>query len=507
LEKVALFEIGTTNIRLTLSQVMNSELFFVYKEFSEPVHINEHIENDGLIKSTKIKECISLLQMYKKICESEGITRFICVVSESLSEAKNYSSFLDESANACGLQFKNLTNEEEVNAVYTSVVNTVDVPKGVIVNISSHSTRIINYNRRVILDSATIALGSVSLFGATTDATSAIELFTKELNKRAGFLRNIDPESVMVGVSDTFVSFGRIARKMSKYPVDIDHNYVTDGDQFTKVFEFIKTLDPEKKQKLRGISSNSAQTILAGMCIIEAILNFSKMKNIVVSCAYRNLGLMFNLAVPYTQERPVSDVLGYSLEATSAIAGLVKKECEQMYSTALTLFKQLKVLHKLPRSYAKVLRIASYLYSIGKKSNPLAFERVNYSMILNANITGASHKDIVLAAFSASCKKWEDFNLAEWLRYKDITTQEDLDAVRKLSIIIAMAESLNVRNCDAVKDISCDILGDSVILKLIADENTKTSKIDVKALSMEIFYAKKYCAEFLKAFKKNLEIL
>jgi len=437
--------------------------------------------------------------MYKKICESHGIKNYSAVAADNLREAKNYKSFLDEAASVTGMDFRLLTPEEEVNAKYTSVINTLDVPKGIILDISSYSTRIIHYNRRVILDSATVPFGSVSLFtSAENQPIIAVDLFKKELASRAPFLKNIDPETIVVGVSDTFASFGRIARKMKKYPVNIDHNFATDAETFEQVYDFIKSLDIEKKQKLKGVSNQSAQTILCGMCIIDAVLKHSGLHNLVVGCSYRNTGLMFNIAVPYTQERPVTDVLGYSIDAIAANNGLCKERNERHYQLALLLFKQLKVLHKLPRGYAKVLRIASHLYNLGKPK---------YHVILASDIKGASHKEIVLAAFAASIKKWEDFNLAEWIKYKDMVTDEDLDAVRKISIIVAMAEALNIRNSGIIKDISCDILGDSVILKMITEIDQRAPKIDVKAADIEIFQTQKYAAEFSKAFKKTLEML
>lgn len=508
MEKIALFELSTTAIRLTLGAMVENEYFYVYKEYSEFVQINEHIEADGLIKTAKIKECIALLQIYKKICEAEGVTRMHCVVAATLAEAKNYSSFLDEANNTCGLEFKMLTDAEEISSVYTGVINTLDVPKGVIVNISSHATRIIHYNRRVVLDSLVLPYGSTSMFSGGYTCEAAIERLKTELAKKGSFLSALDPETALVGVSNVFVSFGRLSRKMRKIPVDIDHNFQADAENFRQVFDFIKGLDATKRQKLRGISSQSAEAIFAGMCIMEAILQFSKLNNIIVGCSYRNIGLMFNYAMPFTVERPVSDVLGYSLEAIAASSRQDKKECETRYNLALLLFRQLKVLHKLPRGYLKVLRIASYLYHIGKRINNFGYERINYHAILNCNINGASHKEIILAAFVAAQKKWEDFNIAEWSRYGEkFLTEDDCDAVRKLSIIVAMSEALNIRNCNAIKDISCDILGDSVILKLIADESAKVTKTDVNALHMEIFYAKKYSTEFSRAFRKNMEIL
>jgi len=507
MEKIALFELSSTAIRLTLGVTVENEYFYVYKEFSEYIQINEHIEGDGLIKTAKIKECIALLQIYKKICEAEGVNRIHCVVAASLSDAKNYSSFLDEASNTCGLDFRMLTEAEEVAAVYTGAINTLDVPKGLIVNISSHTTRIIHYNRRVVLDSLTIPFGSSSLLKDGVKPEVAVEKVKAELAKKGGFLASLDPETVLVGVSDVFVSFGRLSRKMRKIPIDIDHNFTADAENFKTVFEFVKGLDATKNQKLKGISSQSADTILAGMCIIDAILGQSKLTNITVGCGYRNVGLMFNLTMPFTAERPVSDVLGYSLDVIAASAGLDKKEAESRYNLSLLLFRQLKVLHKLPRVYLKVLRIASHLYHLGKRINNFGFEKINYHAILGSNMNGATHKEIVLAAFTAAQKKWEDFNLAEWVRYKDIIDDDDLEAIRKLSVIVAMSDAMSIRNCGAVKDISCDILGESVILKLIADESTKQTKTDVNALHMEIFYSKKYGPEFLRAFRKNLDIL
>ena len=508
MEKIALFELSATAIRLTLGTMVENEYLFIHKELSEYVRINEHIESDGLIKTAKIKECIALLQIYKKICEAEGVTRIHCVVAASLAHAKNYSSFLEEANNVCGLEFRMLTEEEEVASVYTGAINTLDVPRGVIINISSHATRVINYNRRVILDSLIIPYGFSMLNGGMSPE-QAIERVLEELapKEKGGFLTSLDADTSLVGISKVFESFGRLSRKMRKIPVEIDHNFQTDAQAFTQVFEFIKGLDVEKRQKLKGISNQSAVTILAGMCITEAILQHSKLSNITVGCGYRNVGLLMNYALPFTLERPVSDVLGFSLESIAASAGLDKRACETRYHLSLLLFRQLKVLHKLPRAYLKSLRIASYLYHIGKRVNHFDYEKVNFYAILNCSINGASHKEIVMAAFIAAQKKWEDFNLAEWVRYKDILTEDDLDAVRKMSIMLAMAEAMNIRNCGAVKDVTCDVLGDSVILKLVADERIKATKTDVNALYIEIFYAKKYCAEFTKSFKKNLEIL
>jgi len=501
MEKYALFEIGTTYLRMTLAVGEQGEYFHIYKTLSEPVNINRHIEADGMIKSSKIYECVSIIKMYKKICIAEGVTHFFAVASNTLIDAKNSKTFIDELGGTLGQEFKILTNEIETNAIYSAVVNTLDVSKGIIVNISGFSTRIIHYSRRMILNSVTIPYGSVSLFEKTGNMSLiATDVFRKELEKNAPFFLELDPETQIVGVSDVFTSFGKIVRKMKKYPFDVENNYVTDSEAFTQVFEFIKTLDMDRKQKLKGISSESAQTILCGMCIVDAILKYSKLKKLVIATAYRNVGILQNAILPYTVDKPITDLLGYSLNVIEHMSGQDVKHCEHFYELAILLFKQIRVLHKLPRMYAKILRIASHLYSLNKFVN-------SYYAILAAPIMGATHREIVLAAFAASFKKWEDFNLAEWIKYKDMVTDEDLEAVRKLSMILAMTEALDVRGGNEIKDINCDLLGDSVILKLLTSTEQHAPKIDSNAADVEIFQAKKYAAEFQKTFKRALELL
>ena len=163
----------------------------------------------------------------------------------------------------------------------------------------------------------------------------------------------------------------------------------------------------------------------------------------------------------------------------------------------MLLFKQLRVLHKLPRGYVKVLRIASILHDSGKRINYLEHAKYSYNVILGAEIYGADHREIILAAFVASLHNGGDIPLTEWIKYKDLISEEDLDAVKKLGVILALAEQLDRAKNSVVVDINCDILGDSVIMKTVA----------VGDSDYQIRKALEYSKDFEKNFHKKLEIL
>lgn len=97
----------------------------------------------------------------------------------------------------------------------------------------------------------------------------------------------------------------------------------------------------------------------------------------------------------------------------------------------------------------------------------------------------------------AGCHKKEDISAADWVKYKDIVQEEDLEAVRKLGVMLRIAESLDRSCVGCIKGINCDVLGDSVIMKTEVDGDA----------SLEIRDAMTANAEFKKSFRKNLEIL
>ena len=161
------------------------------------------------------------------------------------------------------------------------------------------------------------------------------------------------------------------------------------------------------------------------------------------------------------------------------------------------LFKQLKVMHKLPRAYVKPMRVAAYMFDSGKQISFDDYEKHGFYAILNSGLCGVSQKDLLLGAFICQCQTADNFNLSQWMKYKDILNDEDLNAVRKLGVIVKLAVALNSSKQPVVTDIVCDILGDSIIMKTIVNSDP----------SYEIMQGMKVARDYRKYFKKNLQII
>ncbi len=504
MEKIGIIDLGSNSARLVIVNLFADGYFMVVDELKESVRLGQDMERDGFLKPQRVAETIKTLKMFRKLCDASGVTRIIAVATAAVRRAKNQRSFLDEIQASCGIKIRVLTAEEEAVYVYRGVINTMDVPKGIILEIGGGSTKIVYYNRRNILNHVTLPFGAVTLTGLFSEeglkpeeVAKKIEEFFIEQLKKVEWLLEIDPDVQMIGVGGSFRNLFKISKMVHKYPLDNVHNYTMLTEDFMPVYDMIKVLDLDKKKKIKGLSAERADILPAALAIIKSFISFFKFERFIMSAAGLREGIMFNQALPITEEKPISDVLNYSLTTLVKYYGVDERHVEHVVNLSIQLFKQLRVLHKFPRQYLRVLKIAATLHDCGQRMKFYNHQRHSCYMILNSNLYGVSHRDIVLAAFTACCHNREDINAYDWARYREILNEDDIEIVKRLGIMLRIAESLDRAMSGTVKSINCDILGDSVIMK---------TEVEADA-TLEIRNAMLASAEFKKCFHKNLEIL
>lgn len=504
MEKIGIIDLGSNSARLVIVNLFSEGYFVVEDELKENVRLGQDMERDGFLKPQRVAETIKTLKMFRKLCDASGVSRIIAVATAAVRRAKNQRSFLDEIQASCGIKIRVLSAEEEAVFVYRGVINTMDMPKGLILEIGGGATKIVYYNRRNIINYATLPFGAVTLTGLFSgdglkpeEQAAKIEEFFSEQLKKVEWIGDVDPEVQMIGVGGSFRNLFKISKMVHKYPLDIVHGYTMTSGEFDKVYDMIKVLDIDKKKKIKGLSSERADILPAALAIIKSFVSFFGFEKFMFSGSGLREGIMFNQALPLTEEKPISDVLNYSLTTLVKYYGCDVKHVEHVVNLSIQLFKQLRVLHKFPRQFLKVLKVAATLHDCGQRIKFYNHQRHSCYIILNAALYGVSHRDIVLAAFTACCHKKEDINLYEWSRYKDILQEDDIEIVKRLGIMLRIAESLDRAMSGTVKSINCDILGDSVIMKTEVDGDA----------SLEIREAMRASGEFKRAFHKNLEIL
>ncbi len=503
MEKIALIDLGSNTARLVIYDVLDNNYFWVSEERREPVRLGE-TENDGSLKQTRIMQAIATLKMFKEMCAIKKVDRILAVATAAVRRASNQKTFLSDVYNATGIRITTVSEDEEANYVYQGVVNSMDIPRGLIMEIGGGSTKFVYYNRRTILHTKIFEFGAVTLFNkfvaegkSPEQISDEMVAYVKEQLQSVEWFKEIDPDTQLIGVGGSCRNLARIIRKVKKYPLDMVHNYHMDVEDFNYVYNMIRTLDLDKKRRIKGLSSARADVFPSALAVIKAFVDYMGFTTIVASGAGLREGVMFNYVVPQTLEKPISDTLGYSLHNFARHMGVNIPHAEQVFNLCVQLFKQLRVLHKFPRAYVKVMRVCAMLHDVGKTFKYYNNAKHTSYMILNSNLWGISHKDLIMAAMVSDVYNKEEFNTSDWAKYNGILSEEDVEAVRKLAVMLRLAAAMDFGMRDAVAEITCDVLGDSVILK---------TELNGEA-TLELNAANNMALDFKKIFKKNLEIL
>lgn len=503
MEKVALIQLNTNLLKLRIVDVLPSGHNIISDELSENINFYEDAK-DNFLKPIRINEALAVLKMFKSLCDVNSVNKVIAVASHNFKSFKNHRSFLEEVYNITNFKFKILGTDEELQSLYIGVVNSVDVPKALIIDIEANNINFVYYNRRNVLNADILPIGTINICQLfengnikPQDTANNIVNYIKNELKTFDWLKNIDPEFKFVGTGSAFVNMAKLSRKLKKYPLDIDHNYVIDSQGIEAVYDLVKPLELDKNKKIKGIANESANLVVSGICIAKAITDYLNVQELTISAKSILEGLLLGYAMPITNEKPISDLLGNSLDQIVEFYDKPEANAKQVGELALILFRQLKVLHKLSRGYLKILRIASIMHDCGKRIQYFNNTKNGFNIILNSDIDGVSHRELVLASFVCASQESNDFSLSDWVKYKDLLEEEDLIAVKKLAIIVKIAKALDRTHRSVVVDVSCDVLGDSVIMKTIV---TADAQVEIKeALKANI--------DFKRAYGKNLEVL
>ena len=504
MEMIGIIDLGSNSARLVIARMLGDGYYMVVDQIKESVRLGKDMERDGFLKPQRIADTIKTLKMFRKLCDAYGIERIIAVATAAVRRAKNQRSFLDEVATTCGIKLKVLSAEEEAMYVYRSIINTMDIPKGLIVEVSGGSTKIIYYNRRNLLNFKTLPFGAITLTelfagdGLTPeDQTKRIEEFFTQQLASIEWIKDIDPETQLILVGGSFRSLGRISKIVKKSPYSMVHNYHMTREDFIGIYDKLKGMDLDKKKRIKGVSSSRADILPSALAVVQSLIDYCNLNEMVVSgCGLRE-GIIINYAMPITFEKPISDILGYSLNTLVRFYNCNEKHVTHVLNISVQLFKQLRVLHKFPRQYLRILKIAAMLHDTGTSIKYYDYQKHSSYIALNSGIYGVSQREVVMAALVISIYKNDDFSMNELVRFKEFISEEDVDVIRKLGVILRIAESLDRSMSGCVNGVVCDVLGDSVIMKteIVGDA------------SLEIKEAKTADQDFKRIFKKKLDIL
>lgn len=500
MKKTGIIDIGSNSIRLVIYELRSGCYYKLIDDVSYSARLAQDFYN-GNLNEAAFKKAEKILNLFKTLCNANGINdkEIIAVATAAVRNAKNKKAFVDYLSQSSGINIRIITEEEEAIYGYNAVYYSLDVSKGIVVDIGGASTEIVSFRNKEIISIASINEGSVSISDkfSLNEPVNALkgektEEYLNCILKNLPWLKN-NEDMPLIGLGGTIRTLGKIHRKTNDYPIEATHNYHLSAGDFEEIFAMLKECDAKERIKIKGLPQKRSDIILGGLYILKCILNYSMCSKIIISGQGLREGILYEQLFGKSF-CGFTGVLSYSVDNTMNLYNINHEHAYNVANLALMLYDELSELHGYGPEERKILQAASLLHDSGIAVNYYDHPEHSAYIILNSRLCGLSHREIALAACIAASHEKDKMADSLFKQYRKILTQEDKLLTAMLSVFLKIAESLDRSESGKIKQICCKINSETVKLDVSAQQNPE----------FELNHAKEHSNIFKQIFGKTL---
>ena len=234
MENIAFIELTERKLELKIVQSRQGR-YRVLEDVINQYDLTNDITKDCLFSPKSRTDILKILNIYRYTIETYNVSKMIAFASNIIVKARNYRGLLDEIYTHTGMNFTLTNNDEVIRDIYQAINSKIDLSKGTCVYIAGYTTFILKYNRRNVTDSFVVPYGYINLSEKYSKLDDMVNFFKKEI-KNCPFVVNFEEEGI-VGAGVPFIDISKISKKLLRYPIDIDNNYILTRDGVDKVIK------------------------------------------------------------------------------------------------------------------------------------------------------------------------------------------------------------------------------------------------------------------------------
>ena len=476
MQRIVIIDIGSNSARLVISHIYKNGAYNMVYNQKEALRLSQKVDGNNLLTEEAFASTIDTMRSFAHMCKIYQADKTIAVATAAIRNASNGADLVAKVAEQTGIQLHIISGNTEAYVSYLGVINTLDVKNGIIFDLGGGSTELILFKNRKILESVSLPLGAVNTTGmfnirnempanVYNDLTAFI---MSRLSQYPWLKQNNLP---LIGVGGTARTIAKIIQRGKKYPATKIHNYAYPVQTFRTFFNKLRLTNLEQRKKISGLSTERSDIILAGTSIISCLLEATGAKKLITSgCGLRE-GLFYDY---YSKSNNVpliaKNILERSRENTLRLFESDTGHARHITKLALAMFDGWMELHKVRKSNRRLLETAALLHDIGITINFYSHARHSAYMIQNAKLFGLTHKEQIITSAIAGWHNGVSKNYFKSRFYKEMLTESNWKLINKLSLLLALAESLDYSEMRMVHTLTPSFNKKNAILAIHAEQ-------------------------------------
>lgn len=291
----AIIDIGTNSVRLLMAEKDEKGEWKTLRKELRSTRLGEGMTDKATIGQGAKERTLSAVGEFTAMAKLEGAEDIFAYGTSIMRDASNGEEFADEVTAASGVPVRILSGKEEAYYSYIGAAGTSGVITSV-VDIGGGSTEICVGFGTDVGARHSFRLGCVrcSKQFDTTTARGRAELkkhcFT--LFRETDLMESMRNVKRWIGVGGTVTSLSSMLQELEVYDSSKVQDYVIHPEDVSKILEKLSKMSYDDKCHMKGLLPSRADIIVAGIVILDSLMEYFALSEITVSDRDLSEGLL-----------------------------------------------------------------------------------------------------------------------------------------------------------------------------------------------------------------------
>lgn len=291
----AIIDIGTNSVRLLLAEKDEKEEWKILKKDLRSTRLGEGMTDKAYIGKGPQERTLKAIEEFAAAARLEGADEIFAYGTSIMRDAANGPAFSDEVTSAVGIPVRILSGKEEAYYSYIGAAGTSGVVTSV-VDIGGGSTEICMGFGTDIGMRHSFRLGCVRCskqFDTTTPrGVAELKKHCFDLFRHTELMQSVKNVERWIGVGGTVTSMAAMLQELEVYDSAKVQDFVIHQDDVNRMLKKLCAMSYDDKCHLTGLMPERADIIVAGVAILDALMEYFALPEIIVSDRDLSEGLL-----------------------------------------------------------------------------------------------------------------------------------------------------------------------------------------------------------------------
>jgi exopolyphosphatase / guanosine-5'-triphosphate,3'-diphosphate pyrophosphatase len=275
----AVIDVGTNSVKLHVGERRPGDQWRTVVDRAEVTRLGQGLAETGSLQPEPLRRTADAIVAMVEESRAAGAAEIAAVATAGMRIAKNSDELIDAVRERCGVGIEVISGEEEARLAYLAATSALDLPDGtrVVFDTGGGSSEFTLGRRTIVDERFSVDVGAASfterfgLDGAVSEAQ--VEQARAAIEDELGRLSSWPRPNALVGLGGALTNLAAVSHELATYDADVVQGTVLDRAEIDRQIELYRTRSADERREIVGLQPKRAEVILAGACIVRAVLD------------------------------------------------------------------------------------------------------------------------------------------------------------------------------------------------------------------------------------------